>query len=306
MTTLTLPDTPLTRPELAELGLDREAVRRLVEAGVLRRVVRGVVVRADIEVTPELLRAAVAKAIAPDHVLVDRTAAMIHDVDAYSLAERAIGPKVEACVLRGHHPTSHSAADGRTRDLIPEDVMRIDGLRVTTPLRTALDLGRNLRRREAFGALVGFTRKHGITRELLATQLPRFRRHRGVVQLRELVPLVDERLESEREAWVWLQLHDEGVPLPEPQHWILVDGVPTYRLDFAWPAHRTCLEYDGVEAHLKSPEQIAHDDARRAWLREQGWTVVVVRNGDFTGAALDGWLRELRAALAPRYVTRRW
>ena len=50
--------------------------------------------------------------------------------------------------------------------------------------------------------------------------LPRFRRRRGVVQLRELLELVDARIESARESWTWLEIHDAGLPLPEPQVWI--------------------------------------------------------------------------------------
>ena len=75
--------------------------------------------------------------------------------------------------------------------------------------------------------------------------LARYRRRRGVIQLRQLVQLVDPRVESERESWVLLAIHDAGLPLPEPQYWIEIDGVPTYRLDFAYPRLRVCVEYDG-------------------------------------------------------------
>ena len=36
------------------------------------------------------------------------------------------------------------------------------------------------------------------------------------------------------------------------------------------------------------------------------WPEIVLREGDFTGARLDRWLDELRAALVPGYVNRRW
>jgi hypothetical protein len=66
-------------------------------------------------------------------------------------------------------------------------------------------------------------------------------RRRGVLQLRELVPLVDRRMESRREAWTPLAIHDAGLPLPEPQVWSEVDGVPTYRLDIAY-VQRLCSD----------------------------------------------------------------
>ena len=94
--------------------------------------------------------------------------------------------------------------------------------------------------------------------------------------------------------------------MPEPQVWIEVDGVPTYRLDFAYRRARTCIEYDGEEFHDRTPEQRENDEDRRAWLREHGWTVIVVKLGDFSGDALDQWLRKVRAALDSAYTTRRW
>jgi hypothetical protein len=117
------------------------------------------------------------------------------------------------------------------------------------------------------------------------------------------VGLVDPRIESAREAWLYLAIADAGIALPEPQAWIVVDGVPIYRLDFAYRRAKVVVEYDGLEAH---EGREAEDEARRAWLRKHGWTVIVVRVGDFTGNALDQWLRQLRAALTPTYSNRRW
>ncbi|MDF1603598.1 DUF559 domain-containing protein [Nocardioides sp. YIM 152315] len=110
-------------------------------------------------------------------------------------------------------------------------------------------------------------------------------------------------MESQREAWVYLDIVDAGLPLPEPQAWIEIDGVPTYRLDFAYRRARVVVEYDGEEAHAGRD---AEDEERRDWLRRHGWTVIVVRRGDFTDARRDRWLRELRAALQPPYSNRRW
>ncbi|HYF73901.1 MAG TPA: DUF559 domain-containing protein, partial [Nocardioides sp.] len=214
-------------------------------------------------------------------------------------------PPVETCARRGHEPTAAAGADGRTRDLAPGDVMTVHGVLVTKPLRTALDLGCCLRRREAFAALCAFATRFGFTPEIYVRELGRYRRRRGVVQLRGLVGLVLPSVESQREAWVLLDIADAGLPLPEAQFWVDVDGVPTYRLDFAYPCTKVCVEYDGDEAH-GSASQRAHDEERRAWLRAHGWTVIVVRSGDFTGAALDRWLGELREALRSPYSNRRW
>jgi hypothetical protein len=287
----------------AELGLSTAAVRCAVRQGAVRPVVRGVYAAAHLADTIELRARAVAKAARPHHVVTDRTAAWLHDIDTHVYAEHDDVPLIETCALRGRQPTTLDGVDGRTRDLQPEDIMELHGVLVTTPLRTALDLGCVLRRREAFAALCAFAHRYGLSRQDYERVLRRFRRRRGVVQLRELVALVDPRIESQREAWVLLAIVDAGVAMPEPQFWIAIDGVPTYRLDFAYPRRRVCVEYDGGQAH---EGQEAYDEARRQWLRDHGWTVIVVREGDFTGSGLRSWMDELRVALVPSYTNRRW
>lgn len=297
------PDAPFTRADLPGLGLTENDLRRALRCRTIRPLVRGVFVAAHLEETLELRARAVAKVVRADQVVTDRTAAWLHGVDTHVYAEHDSMPRVETCALRWHAPTKLTGVDGRTRDLTPQDVMVIDGVRVTTPLRTALDLGCCLRRREAFAAMVLLAALHGLTESDLERSLGRYRRRRGVIQLRSLVGLVDPRIESAREAWVFLAIADAGLPLPEPQVWIEIDGVPTYRLDFAYRRARVVVEYDGEEAH---EGREAEDEERRAWLRRHGWTVIVVRIGDFTGEALDRWLGELRSALATAYSNRRW
>lgn len=303
---LALPKHPFTRATLRELGMSDWRIRQLLASGVIRRVIHGVYARADLDDTMELRIEAIATVVDPRHVVVDRTAAWIHGVDVLLFAEHEFVPPVETCALRGRHPTERAAADGRRRDLVPDDITVVGGVRVTTPLRTAMDLGCNLRRRDAMAALIAIAREHGITPAQIRQRLPRFRRRRGVVQLRELIDLIDPRIESAREAWVWLAIHDAGLPEPEPQVWIDVGGVPTYRLDFAYRRSRVCVEYNGVDFHDMTDEQRRSDKERHDWLRAHGWTVVVVRLGDFTGDGLDRWLRELREALRPTYSNRRW
>lgn len=239
-------------------------------------------------------------------MITDRTAAWIHGIDVFTHGEHDVLAPIESCVLRGSSRSRRDGVDGRTRDLLDDDVVVIGGVRVTTPLRTALDLGCHLHRKDALAALDQFMRIHGITREALATAATRFFRRRGVTQLRQLIPLADHRAESPRESWTRLAIIDAGLPCPVLQFWIEIDGVPTYRLDLAYPRLRVVVEYDGEESHDRTEEQRRHDAERRDWLEEHGWTVVVVRKGDFTGLQLDRWIQELRRALRPTYTNRRW
>jgi hypothetical protein len=297
---------PLAREDLLDRGISDRGIARLVRDGVLWRVFRGVYLPAAASDTVEARASCLTLVVSPHHVVVDRTAAWLHGIDVFAYAERDMPPPIETCALRGHHPTERQGVRGRSRDLARRDLMTIGGVMVTTPLRTALDLGCHLRRREAMAALNAFARHHGVTKEMLVRELPRYRRRRGVVQLRELASYVDPRPESERESWVLLTIRDAGLPLPEPQYWIEIEGVPTYRLDFAYPRARVCVEYDGADAHDRTPEQREHDRARRRWLRDHNWTVIVVKAGDFTDERLEAWVRELRASLEPAYTTRRW
>ena len=62
---------------------------------------------------------------------------------------------------------------GRTRDLRSDDIILLDGVRVTTPLRTAADLLCLLPRREALAAADALMREHGFTRADLRRLLVR-------------------------------------------------------------------------------------------------------------------------------------
>ncbi|QBR92631.1 type IV toxin-antitoxin system AbiEi family antitoxin domain-containing protein [Nocardioides euryhalodurans] len=296
-----LPDGPFTTADAARLDTSRTTLTRWVREGRLRRLFTGVYVRADLPDTT-LLRAQAARLVLSTHsVLCDRTAAWIHGIDVFRYAELDAIPELETVVLRGHDPTDRGGCRGGSRDLEPGDWQVIGGVRVTTPVRTALDLACRLPRRDALAALDAFARECGVTIAQLDRLLVRYHRRRGVVQARELAQLVDARSESRRESWTRLELNDEGLPAPTPQHWILVDGVPTYRLDLAYPRARVAVEYDGEDFHT-SPEQRAYDRERRAWLEEHGWYVVVVTRGCISGAALAAWITEVREVLRERGV----
>jgi hypothetical protein len=264
---------PFTHADLELAGIPLAELRRAQRCGAVRTIVRGVFVAAQVPDSIELRTRAVARVAKPHHVVTDRTAAWLHGVDVHMYAEHDAVPPIETCALRWHEPTSVAGVDGRTRDLRQSDVMTLHGLCVTTPMRTAMDLGCCLKRREAFAAMVMLARLHGFTAKDLERELGRYRRRRGVIQLRSLVGLVDPRMESQREAWVFLEIADAGLPLPEPQLWIEIDGVPTYRLDFAYKRARVVVEYDGEEAHAG---QEAEDEDRRDWLRLEPRSVVIM------------------------------
>ena len=250
-----------------------------------------------------LLRAQAARLVMnPRSVLCNRSAAWLHGVDVFRYAELETVPALESFVLRGHRPTDRRECHGRTRDLRPEDWQVIEGVRATTPLRTAVDLAcAELSRREAMAALDALARECHVTVSAMNVLLRRYRRRRGVIQARELIQLTDPRAESSGESWSRLEIHDRGLPPPEPQYWVLIDGVPTYRLDLAYPRAKVVVEYDGEEFHTGRRNR-ERDEARWEWLRRHGWYVIVVTKASFTDEAARAWTDELREVLRSRGV----
>ena len=140
-------------------------------------------------------------------------------------------------------------------------------------------------------------RAHGFTTSDLRRLLVRYFRRRGVIQARNLAPLVDGRSESAGESWTRLAIVDHDLPTPQPQFWVAVQGRPTYRLDLAYPHARIAIEYDGV-AHHTSRADRRRDAERRAWLSANGWRVVVLTKASFQEEVLGQWIGQLRAMLA--------
>lgn len=143
-------------------------------------------------------------------------------------------------------------------------------------------------------------RAQGFTSAEMRRVLPRYFRRRGVVQLRQLVPLVRGVAESQRESWTRLAIVDHGLPEPVAQFWVAEHGSPVFRLDLAYPRARIAIEYDGEEWHSSDRDR-DRDLRRRAWLEERGWTVVVLTKQSFADDSA-AWLHDLSALLRQRKV----
>ena len=244
------------------------------------------------------IRAAAARLVLPEHAVVcDRSAAWLHGVDAFDPVSLDIPPDLEVVSIGGADRSVRAGVDGGKRALASDDVMELHGVRVTTPVRTAADLGTLRGRLGAFAAMSMLARGAGFEVVDLLRVVAGFAGRRGVRQLRELAPLIEPLCESMAECWTLLHILDAGLPRPRPQWEMWIDGWGPARLDFVWRFVKVCVEYDGEEFH-DDDEAKARDRRRRECLRSMGWTVIVVRKDDLAGAALDAWLSELRSALA--------
>lgn len=294
-----LPDRPFTTSEIDALGITRSQLRTLVLNGDVRRPLHGVYCPSHLPDTRELRARCAALVLPPHTVVCDRSAAWIHGVDTFDLTERVLPPPLEVVATGGRDRSRRTELYGGKRRLRRDEVTTVEGVRVTTPLRTACDLARLRGRHSSLAVLDAFMRTHGITRADLDRVLPRFRGQRGVVQLRQLVPLASPLRESTGESFTAMTIHDAGLPPPTPQVWLELDGYGWVRLDHAYEQLKIAIEYDGEEHHSSESDR-AHDRMRREALEAAGWIVIVVRKSDFTSEASDLWLRRLRRAIDER------
>lgn len=274
---------PLTQPftphQARAAGVTQHTFEKLVRSGHLRRVLRGVYSAAQAPDDVLMRASALALVIPPTAVVTDRTAAWLHGVEILPRTAVTQAPPIDVAHVDDTR-VRRPEVDGRRRGLLRTDITEVHGVRVTTALRTALDLGRLLWRFDALSAIDGFLRI-GVPHELLSSEINRFKGYRGVRQLRALAPLGDARAESPGESALRLHWYDAGLPKPELQVWIHSDtGSPIYRLDIADPEVRYSAEYDGEEVHTSVHDR-EYDESRRLWIEDhRAWTIDPFRKED--------------------------
>jgi len=166
-----------------------------------------------------------------------------------------------------HHPPGIVV---HTWDLAPEEICWTAGISVTTPARTAFDIGRTTASPvPILDALLNAT---GITPADVRALVERHRGVRGVSRLRSALDLVDGGAESPQESKLRLVLVNAGLPPPETQ---IRFPELRIRVDMGWRRWKVAVEYDGVQ-HWADGRQRAWDIERVALLEAAGWVVVRV------------------------------
>lgn len=283
-------DRPFTFRQAAAVGLQTRELAWLCTHRYVRRLVTGVYLAVQVEDTLAVRAEALRLVVPPDAVITDRTAGWLHGANMIlAPGSHLVVPPVSVFVNRRGARLRQGIVDSGQRCLADDEVMELEGLLVTTPLRTACDLGRLLHRDQAFAALDSMLRLGRFDREELLDHVARHRGMRGVRQLRVLAPLADPRAQSPGESVLrlrWLTLAtlprpDLQVPVERPGEW-------PYLLDLAVVELLWAVEYDGEEWHLRTPEQREHDQTRRSWMRdERGWLIAVITNENLWGRTRD-------------------
>jgi very-short-patch-repair endonuclease len=151
--------------------------------------------------------------------------------------------------------------------LSEEEVCLVGPFRVTTPLRTAYDLGRRLELIEAVAAVDALARLGRFDPMMLLNGPPGARYRR---RLPEVVALADPLSESVMETRLRVLLVRGGLPTPVAQFRVLdACGQVRARVDLAYPAARLALEYDG--SHHFDEQFSRRDRSRDLELGDLGW-----------------------------------
>ncbi|MGV0849793.1 hypothetical protein [Mycolicibacterium phlei] len=162
----------------------------------------------------------------------------------------------------------------RKETLLAPEVQTVDGLAVTTPARTAFDLGRRAELGEAVALLDGLAAATGVPAEAVLDVAAAHRHTRGLRQLERAVALMDAGAQSPKETWLRMLLINNGFPRPQTQIPVLSpDGFRRYYLDMGWAELMLAVEYDG-DWH-RSPEAYAYGLRRAEDIAQLGWTRVV-------------------------------
>ncbi|WP_461188984.1 hypothetical protein [Arthrobacter sp. Z4-13] len=201
---------------------------------------------------------------------------------------------------------------GHLLTFLPDEVVEYDGVRLTSPARTWLDLASALPVEDLVAAGDYLVCSHGTEfphpRDALCSiaELREIaRRHpgmRGVRAAREAVEFVRVGADSAPETHMRLALVDGGLPEPVLNH-VLFDyrGVPFLWPDAAYPGWRIALQYDG--GHHAGGEQYLKDIERQDRTAMHGWLEVRIGRHHLEGER-PAVVRRVRQALQSRGWTR--
>jgi len=265
---------PLTTAMAAEHGVTKKALM----SRPWRQVLRGVWVHIEVEDTRELRLAAARLLISEYAVLCGLTAAWVHGADV----RREEDLDVHVGFPKGRRIRGRPGVVVCQETLSEDDWVMIDGVRVTTPLRTTFDCLRWLLGANRLVVADAMTHAGLVTVDELRVYFASKRRLRNLRRGEALLDDIEPLTESPMETRVRVILRTGGLH-PVAQHNIY-DAAGNFigRADLAFPEQRVAVEFDGAW-HW---QQRRHDERRRAAMRAAGWIVLVYDADDVYGDPL--------------------
>ncbi len=272
----------------------------------LIRVSRGILIPAGVSVQGVAALMAYTEAN-PTHVLSHGTAARLWGIPLpYRVQEdwriHLANPSSSSWAPRRVNVVGHRLA------LATEEIFTLDGVRLTSPARTWLDLAACLSLNELVAAGDHLICSHGadfpVPRtaicsidELVAT-LARHPGMRGMRNARAALSLVRVGVDSPPETMMRLALIEAG--LPEPETNVVVNdeyGQAALWPDGAYRQYRFSLQYDGN--HHDGRDQYQSDIRRLEITKRLGWEEIRISRDDLRGEHPQV-VRKITAALRSR------
>jgi len=256
--------------QLVELGLGRSSIRWRVKSGRLHPVRRGVYAVGRRRLGRYGEWSAALLACGPDAVLSHGSAAAL-----WGFGAEAPGT-IEVSVPVGTRCRQQGIRAHRRATLKPRDVAEHEGICVTSPVRTLIDLATRLSTRRLERAVNEADKLGRVRADVLYAALDGYRGTPGVGALRKLLDPLHFRLsDSDLEQAMRPIARRAGLPVPETQ--VRVNG---YRVDFFWPDLGIVVEADGLRYHRTASAQrsgLERDQAHMAagqWpLRFSHWQI---------------------------------
>ena len=254
----------ISRAQLEGLGIDRGAIAWRLRRGRLHSVHRGVYAVGHSRLTfhGRLWAAVLACGGVRAGVLSHRSAAAV-----WELLPVAAG-RVDVTTLRTCHSTAAIRVH-RSRTLDPlDDVVHRDGLPLTTPMRTLVDLQDVATPGQLDRATHQAERLRLLDTAKLTTAVPGRHSRRLRSTLDDLARTGPILIRSTLERRFLELVADVGLPRP-----LVNTRVLGIEVDFFWPAQRLIVETDGRETHL-TVHAFEEDRRRDAALQAAGFRVV--------------------------------
>ena len=241
----------VARRQLLGLGFSTKAIEHRLASGRLRSLWPGVYAVGRPQVDRRGWWMAAVLRSGHQAVLSHQTAAMLWRM------LRALEGPIQVSVPLGRVRRQPGIVAHRRARLDESDVTCKDGIPVTTPICTLVDLSTCLSKRELEAAVNEADKLGLVDPERLRRALDEIPPRPGVARLRDLLnratfTLTDSELERR-----FLPLA-RAADLPLPQTRRRVNG---FRVDFYWPELRLVVETDGLRYH-RTPAQQAHDRRR--------------------------------------------
>ena len=185
------------------------------------------------------------------------------------------------------------------------ETQTVRGMAITTPARTAFDLGRRLGVDDGVKRIDALMNATGVKVNAVEAVVEQHPGVRGLRRLRETLALVDGGAESPYESMTRLLLIRAGFPPIETQIKVFdEDGYVFARIDMGWRHWRVGVDFEGAH-HWSEPRQRSWDIERIAGLPELGWNDVRLTSGILHNHP-QSFLDRVGAALIARGCPKTW